>query len=157
MRLSCKLCYTICTYVGVFVNKRVIIAVTQFDKTFSPVVEHNQMTEEEAKRIVCGMIKSSTGFKASQDLVIPVCSMWAFVARKFRHVPNDGRFRQYIRSELEKCPGPRGQQENPEELGPALLADRLEEESGIDILEERLSFSEILCNLFHLLLHQEKS
>jgi len=129
------------TYTGVFSNKRVVIAVTQFDKTFSPV-EDNQMNEEEAKRIVCDMIKSSTGVEPSLDLVITVCSLWAFVARKFRHCPGDSKLRHYILFELGKCP--RGQQEDPEGQEPAILADRLEENSGIHILEKRLGLKKAL-------------
>jgi len=129
----------------------VVIAVTQFDKTFSPL-EHNQMSEEEAKRIVCDMIESSTGVKASQDLVVPVCSLWAFVARKFRHFQGDSNLYQYTVSELGKCP--RGQQEILERLKPAILADRLEAKSGIDILEERLGLNKQVNSLLSIsLLH----
>ena len=132
------------TCIDVFSNKRVVIAVTQFDKTFSPV-EHNQMSEEDAKGIVCDMIESSTGVKASQDLVVPVCSLWAFVARKFRHSQGDNNLRHYTVSELGKCP--RGQQEIPERLKPAILANRLEAKSGIDILEERLGLNKQVNSL----------
>lgn len=106
-------------------------------------MKHNQMTSEEAKKIVCDMIKSSTGVAASESLVITVSSQWALVARQFHHLPNDSNFRQYILSEIWKClDEPRGQQEDLERSEPIVLAQRLEEISGIHILEERFGFYE---------------
>ena len=126
---------------GVFHHGRMVIAVTKFDSCVIPhPLKHNQITAETAQQLVCQQIASAIGTPFDdKQIVVPVCSEWALYARLLEKYPDRHDLREYANDILKKCPNvPRGENEDLVVETTSSLATKLQRESYIDNLEERL-------------------
>ena len=120
-----------------------VIAVTKFDACLltDPFKEHNMMSVPEAQEIVCKQLAGVIGgaFDA-KNIIVPVCSEWALLARMLRKYPTEDLYKKRSIAILNQCPdvhcGADGGLANED---PMSLATRLEDESRIGKLEERLA------------------
>ena len=121
-----------------------MIAVTHFDIFYTAFEAYDKIPADEIKQKVCATIKSAIGERFPKDLVIPVCSKWAHIARQLRYNPRDVKAkRMALRCLDDYDEDPRGQAEGIESLDPVHIADRLEKASGILEIEQRYVFQQI--------------
>ncbi len=117
-----------------------MVVVTHFDVYYTALADHDQISPEEIKRIVCRTIKEATGENFPEEMVIPICSTWANTARKLKFKPDDTKLQEDARVTLDDYdddPRGQGQTVDIESLQPWDLAKKLEDASGILALEKR--------------------
>lgn len=118
-------------------NRRFIVVVAQFDKTYQ---YDKHWAKEDIQKMVCKEIKLQTGKDITVDVVIPVCGKWAFEARQLKQNPKNAELRRHVIAGLLVCPSIAGSEmDELFQLPPDKLAEKLEEQTGIDVLEKKIS------------------
>ena len=70
--------------------------------------------------------------------MIPVCGKWAYEARQLKQNPKNAELRRHVIAGLLVCPSISGDEmDELFQLPPDQLAERLEEQTGIDALEKK--------------------
>ena len=145
----------------VFKDKRVIIAVTHFDRYYTADEEYDKIDERTIRMSVLSQIRDAIDSSESfpETMVIPICGQWAHFARQLKYHTDDSDLKQkvvkYLRHYNEY---PCGQAENLDSLPSDTLVERLENASGLLELESRYicaklsSVSEIVYS--NILLHR---
>ena len=109
--------------------------VAQFDKTYQ---YDKHWAKEDIQKMVCKEIKLQTGKDITVDVVIPVCGKWAFEARQLKQNPKNAELRRHVIAGLLVCPSIAGSEmDELFQLPPDKLAEKLEEQTGIDVLEKK--------------------
>ena len=136
-------------FTGVSKDNRLIIVVTQFDRTSMHAMlidSSEEMTEEKVKKQVCQFVHQTCGVEFSNDDVLVVSGIWAYYARMLAMTPPHYPTRERCRASVKRCLhdvpiATCGQGEDPymslDKLGDDELSAKLEEASGIITLEER--------------------
>jgi len=135
---------------GVFEDRRLIIVVTQFDRTVEPDgIDEEEITVEKVQEKVCQSVREACpDAKISFDDVVPLSGLWAFQAQMLAMSQPDDEdgYRRHrdrvVRSLSKYQPFPCGQGES---LGSALakqsddqLVQALLDASGLAGLKERI-------------------
>ena len=144
-------------FIGVFEGNRLIIVITKFDQQSGSADLSDtwvKITENDVKEQTCQFVrKICPTAKISHDDVLPVSGRWAYHARMLASTPRHHAMHSKYEENVKKClcagPNPtRGQEEDLytslDEYEDHELSKKLEEASGITMLEER--YSKFMCN-----------
>lgn len=140
-----------CTFISAaFLEERLVIAVTHFEAYYTAAFEANEKPNvQHVQELVCTTIKKATSRDFPLESVVPVCSQWAFVAKKLLCQPQNKNLLQKALRWLEVCPDEYTESLSKDDVHPLLVARKLEAASGIKQLELRCSScSSILFNHF---------
>ena len=117
-----------------------MIAVTHFEAYYTAAFEANEKPNvEHVKELVCTTIKKATSRDFPLESVVPVCSQWAFVAKKLLSQPQNKDLLQKALRWLEVCPDEYAESLSKDDVHPHVVARKLEAASGIKQLEVRYS------------------
>ena len=123
---------------AVFRDRRLVIAVTQFDKQYTP--EDDKLSLQTIREVVCSSVRAAVGKCIPEDMVVPVSGLWAWIARRLMCNPTNEKERQKAIECLQSYDEePRGQddRENIERSQSLVIASNLEKASRIRVLEDR--------------------
>jgi len=98
-----SLLFTIFLCAGILEGRRLIIVVTQFDRTYGPNNTGEEITVQEVYEKVCQLVSEACpDVKISCDDVLPVSGLWAYNARMLMSHPDGPEHDNYRRS-VEWC------------------------------------------------------
>ena len=130
----------------VFKDKRVIIAVTHFDRYYTADEEHGKIDERTIRMKVLSQIGAVMDSSESlpESMVIPICGQWAHFARQLKYHIDDTDLKQKVVKFLRYCSEyPCGQAENLDDLPSDTLAGWLENASGLLEVESRYNSAKL--------------
>ena len=141
-----SLLFTIFLCAGILEGRRLIIVVTQFDRTYGPNNTGEEITVQEVYEKVCQLVSEACpDVKISCDDVLPVSGLWAYNARMLMSHPDGPEHDNYRRSvewylpQCQSLPCGQGQSWSSyfTDKSDDELAKQLLDVSGLASIEER--------------------
>lgn len=115
------------------------IALTHFEKWYTTDLEDQRLPIEDIKKTVCKTISETVGIKVSEEVIIPVCAEWGFIARQLQYGSQETEVKEQALKYLQSYARASGDQyQQLHELTPTEIGVKLLKASGIKDLEQRL-------------------